>query len=396
MVTTHTETSDSLSSLREVILRKSRDMVESVKKQASDYLSAVVSNNPLLTSDEVLSRDDVKKFLDYLVANSQKDIRSLLQGSYHAGSRLGVVFAKREISKHRLFTADSSSPTESPYFDSVIRDSFSSIDVLRSGIERAVHDAFLEPSPGPAWDKNSQTGVHNIYRATALQRAQSMRHGIDLASRRWSVSVQSAASVVPTRAVSEGQHSVYSDVSSRSGLGLGKKWRTTSLRPCALCRALNGTIVPIDEMFDGSLSADSRHRPSKVYFDLAGPPRHPQCRCVQDLVVISESDRESGKSHSRSEESVTGVSPKIAPGSLRQEPVTKDDVGTSSGSTADKKIRQEIAHKELGSPELDLPRFLSAREIRQMPVSRYLSLVSFLRNLVPTVKALWRKVTRRG
>jgi hypothetical protein len=390
MPTTSTETSDSLSSLREIVLRRSRGIVESVKSQASDYLSTVVSNNPLLTSDEVLSRDDVKKFLDHIVSSSQKDVSSLLQGSYQAGSRLGTVSAKREIARHHLFASGVSAPTESSYLDSVISDSFSRISDLRSVFEQSVHSAFLTESPGPAWDKHSHTGVHNIYRATALQRAQSVRDGIDLAARRWSVSVQSAASVVPVRAVSEGQSAVYSDVSTRSGVKLGKKWRTTSIRPCSLCKALNGTVVSIDSMFDGSLSADTRHRPSAVYFNLSGPPRHPLCQCVQDLVVLAEEETESNQPHV-----VSGK--ETPPPSSSAVPEPTAEVGVDETSvTPTEETRQEIVREEKAIPVLDLPRFLSSREIRQMPASRYLSLVSFLRSLVPTVKALWRKVVRRG
>jgi hypothetical protein len=65
--------------------------------------------------------------------------------------------------------------------------------------------------------------------------------------------------------------------------GLMKRWRTTSTQPCGMCEALDGTMVGINGEFDHQATTDPRDlRP--VWRNLAGPPRHPNCRCRLELV----------------------------------------------------------------------------------------------------------------
>lgn len=71
------------------------------------------------------------------------------------------------------------------------------------------------------------------------------------------------------RAYSEGNLSV------GKRIGIKKKKWFTALDPCPICAEFNGKIIPIDDLFGGRV---------------AGPPAHPHCRCLVELVYDPDKD----------------------------------------------------------------------------------------------------------
>lgn len=65
--------------------------------------------------------------------------------------------------------------------------------------------------------------------------------------------------------------------------GLMKRWVVTSNNPCAMCRALNGTLVGINAQFDETAGQNTKDY-RRPWRNLLGPPRHPNCRCQLELV----------------------------------------------------------------------------------------------------------------
>lgn len=87
------------------------------------------------------------------------------------------------------------------------------------------------------------------------------------------------------RAATDTQQALYSDFQLHSPQILGKRWVTTSNDPCGMCRALNGTIVGVNAEFDARATTIAKDlRP--VWRNMAGPPRHPNCRCKLELVTF--------------------------------------------------------------------------------------------------------------
>lgn len=87
------------------------------------------------------------------------------------------------------------------------------------------------------------------------------------------------------RAATDTQQALYSDFQTHSPQILGKRWVTTSNDPCGMCRALNGTIVGVNAEFNARATTTAKDlRP--VWRNMAGPPRHPNCRCKLELVTF--------------------------------------------------------------------------------------------------------------
>lgn len=83
---------------------------------------------------------------------------------------------------------------------------------------------------------------------------------------------------------SDAQQALFNEYQNASGRRLLKRWVTTSITPCGMCEALNGSTVGVNAEFDHTATTvDQDLRP--VWRDLLGPPRHPNCRCQLELVT---------------------------------------------------------------------------------------------------------------
>jgi hypothetical protein len=63
-----------------------------------------------------------------------------------------------------------------------------------------------------------------------------------------------------------------------------KRWIVTSNDPCGMCEALDGTMVGVNGEFDHNATTSEKDY-RRVWRNLLGPPRHPNCRCRLELVV---------------------------------------------------------------------------------------------------------------
>jgi hypothetical protein len=93
-----------------------------------------------------------------------------------------------------------------------------------------------------------------------------------------------SATTAVHRGSTDTQQAIYSDFQNHTGMTLLKRWKTTSLNPCGMCKALNGTTAGINADFNPRATTNAKDlRPT--WRNLSGPPRHPNCRCQLELVV---------------------------------------------------------------------------------------------------------------
>ena len=103
----------------------------------------------------------------------------------------------------------------------------------------------------------------------------------DKARRRALARIRHSAGVAATRGFTDGVMSASTELSD-FGTPTKKLWLANFVNnmPCDWCRELHGTEVPLGRSFP------SGHDRLKVYGDLLGPPRHPQCQC-RVVVLLS-------------------------------------------------------------------------------------------------------------
>ncbi len=137
----------------------------------------------------------------------------------------------------------------------------------------------------PASYQQVPGGVVNVPRELGRLRAMAVTAAIDKALQVLNASVLAAVSVLVTRAQGDIRLNSFTTFDAQHPmLRPGKKWITTSGDPCDMCLALEGTVLPLGAEF--SHTATVGRRPTRVYRDLQGPPRHPNCQCELALVIL--------------------------------------------------------------------------------------------------------------
>lgn len=96
---------------------------------------------------------------------------------------------------------------------------------------------------------------------------------------------QAAATTAIHQGATDAQQAIFTDYQNHYGVGLMKRWTTTSENPCGMCQALDGTLVAVSSTFDTDATTNTKdwRRPWRT---LTGPPRHPNCRCQLELVHL--------------------------------------------------------------------------------------------------------------
>lgn len=108
---------------------------------------------------------------------------------------------------------------------------------------------------------------------------------VEQATARLQQRAAAAAGTAVNQGASDTQQGIYTQYQNSTGRVLGKRWVTTSATPCGMCEELNGSIVVVSAEFDHQATTNDKDlRP--VWRTLYGPPRHPNCRCQLELVVL--------------------------------------------------------------------------------------------------------------
>lgn len=103
----------------------------------------------------------------------------------------------------------------------------------------------------------------------------------EMARRKAVLRIQHSAGVGAERGYTDAVVAAYRELEGY-GFVARKIWLNSQTSiPCAECLALHGTQVDVDEDFPVHTSK------SRVYINLQGPPRHPNCRCYVCIVLIT-------------------------------------------------------------------------------------------------------------
>ena len=292
-----------------------------LRELTSTYMVAyqtAVADTPRAAGVQITSRADLNTAMTAALTEAQTAVEAHVRAGWLAASALAL------HDDAGTYTTDVRALTETAFLKSVLDDigkAFAVAALVIVAMVRDSHDRSTDIVPGSA-------------------RLALIRQTVDGAVRRLTVSTNAAISVAVYRGYTDMQLAMHAEF-GETYLGWKKRWLTTSAEPCPACVALDGTTVGVDEAFDADATSDPTFIPPRVYQDLLGPPRHPNCKC---RIII--------------------------------EP-----------SLASAQLRTRVAAKTPGGY-----RWLSAQEIRRMPAYRFTALLMFLETTVARIQNLLKKI----
>lgn len=235
------------------------------------YLTAVITQAPVGSGLELMSRADVHQALTMTLAAAQRKIQAAVDSGYTAASAAAKAAVTRELKAlgHRV-------PTRLPDLGAtqgrLAADVQAAIGTTQTLIQNLVREAF---------DGVTGTDPAAVTAARALATNAAVKRAATDLSRR----ITGAASVCVYAGSRDTQLALYRQFSQINPyIRLRKRWQVTAADPCPMCAALDGTEVGLTAEFDHTLTDDASTAKA-VWRDLQGPPRHPHCRCQLRLVT---------------------------------------------------------------------------------------------------------------
>lgn len=288
-------------------------------------LRAALNANPTASIDEIISSPDVHRMLTDALAGASTAVQISIRAGYRGGQRHARTEAGAESA--RLGHDAEQATVEAAFLDNILADV--AVAFRAAGVD-------IVDSVRANDDSN----------ADAAARIQAGSEATDRAVRRLSVRITAAAAVAVHRGYTDTQLAIYAHLGAAAPyLSLRKRWVVTSTTPCPACSGLHDTAIGIDEEFDHDETDDPAFNPPRVYRDLQGPPRHPNCRC---RIVLEP----------------TEASEQLRTETRRRPPTTA--------------------------------RRVSAADIRRMPAARYKALITFLTVTFERLTQLIRKIRDGG
>lgn len=263
--------------------RRALNHVRRMAAAFTRYAGQVVRNNPGKPAEAVLHRPDVLQALDNELRTTHSALADLATASYQASMRLARSKLVQEYAQLG-YEPPQIDLWPSGYLTGVLADLDRAMDDAKTDILTLASAAYRGVST-PASYHQRPGGVANVGRELGRLRALAVAAAVNHAMRRLDLRVRGVMSVLAIKGQSEIQQDSYEQFGrEHPTLRLGKRWSTTSGDPCAMCEALDGTVIPLDQQF--SHTATTGRAPIPVFRDLQGPPRHPQCQCELSLVIL--------------------------------------------------------------------------------------------------------------
>lgn len=253
------------------VRREVEDTIKQAMEAFTAFLLLAVAAPPtvILTGLELLSIAKIHNGLVKTIDTARDKVSLAIEVAYSTGAQIALTKIKKDLAEHD-YEVPSTLPELGNASDMLVRD---------------VDNMFGQTQ------LDLQNGIREAYDSTPDRAARivALRKAIDTITTAVQNRAAAAASTAVYRGSTDAQQAIYSEyqnaTSGSAGTALYKRWRVTATDPCGMCEALDGTIVGINSEFDGTATTIPKDlRP--VWRNLAGPPRHPNCRCQLELVRL--------------------------------------------------------------------------------------------------------------
>jgi hypothetical protein len=236
----------------------------------ADHLALVVGNNPQGSVTDILARPDVQQSLAVSLEAGKSQAMAAVQHAW----------------------ADAGGQLTDPAYHHLVLDVTRAYNQAPTEISHSVVQAFHSvPPPAPFVPGQDQPGTNPQMHA-AVRRAVAVRDAVN--GQAQSLALRNGLSVDVA-----GSHGATSALLAEAmgrpdAARLGKRWVASmngmDPKSCAWCRKLHGTVIPLGDQFDHGAPIPGKYKPiqpPKVWRGvLAGPPRHPNCRCRLEIVPL--------------------------------------------------------------------------------------------------------------
>lgn len=214
------------------------------------------------TGTELLADARVHAELTRQLELAREHVTATAQGAYDAVSHITLMKIRKELAEPVTM------PQLPDTLDVILRDIDTMFGHALTDIQNTVRAAY--------------DGVQGEQVDAA--RVVLVKQAVTDAGKRLAQRAQAATTTAVYHSSRDTAQGIYSDYQNTTGTaGLMKRWVATARDPCGMCDALNGTLVGLSAEFDHDASTnDKDFRP--VWRNLLGPPRHPRCRCLIELV----------------------------------------------------------------------------------------------------------------
>ena len=245
------------------------DDIQAALQGIADVAVVTASTAPasVITGVGLLSLASLSQAITHNLAAARESVAASIQAGYAAAAQVALIKLTADL-QHEGYDVPSVLPELGDTIDVILRDVDTMFGHAQTDLQNAIAAAF-DGIQGP----DAQSA-----RLLAIKQAVTMA-GARLANR-----AAAAAGTAVQQGATDAQQAIYSEFQSRIGIpGLMKRWVVTSITPCGMCAALDGTMVGINAQFDHNATVSEKdYRP--VWRNLLAPPRHPNCRCQVELV----------------------------------------------------------------------------------------------------------------
>lgn len=249
-----------------------RDVEETIRtalEAFTAFLLLAVAAPPavVLTGLELLSIAKIHNALIKTVETARDKVAQAVEAAYTSGAQVALSKVKLDLAAQG-YTVPSTLPELGTASDMLVRDVANMFGQTQLDLQNGIREAY-DSTPDRA------------------ARIVAIRKAIDTITTAVQNRAAAAASTAVYRGSTDAQQAIFTEyqnaTSGSAGTAVYKRWRVTATDPCGMCEALNGTLVGINAEFDGNATTVPKDlRP--VWRNLAGPPRHPNCRCQLELV----------------------------------------------------------------------------------------------------------------
>lgn len=235
---------------------------------AAALITAAAAPGTVLTGLALLSLPAFHNTLTSALDKARHDIADTVETAYVTGAQIAKTKVAADLADLG-YTVPTGLPELPDTTGSILRDVDAMLGYAQTDLQNNIRLAF----DGISGDDPTAARLIAI------------RQAIENARLRYTQRTQAAATTALYRGSTDAQEAIFSEYQNTTGhAGLLKRWRTTSTDPCGMCKALNGTTVGINAEFDHQATTNAKDY-RRVWRNLSGPPRHPNCRCQLELVT---------------------------------------------------------------------------------------------------------------